>query len=77
MPMLQEVGYIKNRIVLIFQNIQCLHLMYFEVVLVLISSGTQVQWQIITDPDYIPDDISISYDYDKNDIPMKKQFNVC
>ena len=73
---MQEVGYIKNTIVLIFQNIQCLHLINFEVILVLVSSRTQVQPQLIINPDYLPDDLSISYDCGKNDMPMKKQFNV-
>ena len=47
---------------LIFRHIQCLHLihdlMYFEVAWVLASSGTQVQPQIILDPDYLPDYLS-------------------
>ena len=38
--------------------------MYAEVAWVLVSSGTQVQPQIIPDPDYLPDDLSVSYDYD-------------
>ena len=37
--------------------------MYAEVALVLVSSGTQVQSQIILDPDYPPDYLSVSYDY--------------
>ena len=61
--MLQEAGQIKNTIALFFQDIQCLHLMNSEVVWVLISSGTQVQPQIILDPDYLPDYLSVSYDY--------------
>ena len=36
-----------------------------EVAWVLVSSGTQVQSQIILDPDYLPDYISVSYDYVK------------
>ena len=43
---------------------QCLHLMYAEVAWVLVSSRTQVQPQIILDPDYLPDYPSVSYDYD-------------
>ena len=46
-----------------YQDIQCLHLMYAEVAWVLVSSGTQVRLQIIPDPDYLPDDISVSYNY--------------
>ena len=37
--------------------------MYAEVAWVLVSSGTQIQPQIILDPDYFPDYPSISYDY--------------
>ena len=29
----------------------------------LVSSGTQVQPQIILDPDYLPDYLSVSYNY--------------
>ena len=52
--------------ILTFQHIQCLHLMYAEVAWVLVSSGTQVQPQIIPDPDYLPHYLSVSYDYVKN-----------
>ena len=38
--------------------------MYSEVVWVLISSGTQVQSQITLELDYIPDYLSVSYDYE-------------
>ena len=34
-----------------------------EVAWVLISPGTQVQPQIILDSDYLPDYLSVSYDY--------------
>ena len=37
--------------------------MYAEVASVLVSSGTQVQPQMILDPDYLPDYPSVSYDY--------------
>ena len=37
--------------------------MYAEVAWVLVSSGTQIQSQIILDPDYFPDYPSVSYDY--------------
>ena len=40
--------------------------MYAEVAWVLVSFGTQVQPQIIIDPDYLPDYISVSYDYNVN-----------
>ena len=58
--MLQEAVHIKNTVVLIIGHIQCLHLMYSEVAWVLVSSGTQVQPQIILDPDYLPDYLSVS-----------------
>ena len=61
--MLQEAGHIKSAVVLIFRHIQCLHLMYSEVAWVLVSLGTQVQPQIIFDPDYLPDYLSNSYEY--------------
>ena len=61
--MLQEAG-IKNTNVLIFRHIQCLHLMYAEVAWVLVSSETQVQPQMILDPDYFPDYLFVSYDYE-------------
>ena len=34
-----------------------------EVAYVLVSSGTQVQPQIILDPDFLPDYLPVSYDY--------------
>ena len=37
--------------------------MYSEVAWVLVSSGTQVQPQVILDPDYLPDYLSVSYGY--------------
>ena len=40
-----------------------LHLMYAEIAWVLVSSGTQVQPQVIINPGYLPDYLSISYDY--------------
>ena len=49
--------------ILTFRHIQCLHLMYAEVAWVLVSSGNQVQPQIILDPDYFKDYLSVSYDY--------------
>ena len=46
-----------------FQHIQCLHWMYAEVAWVLVSTRTQVQPQIILDPDCLPDYLSVCYDY--------------
>ena len=37
--------------------------MYAEVAWVLVSSGTQVQPQVILDPDCLPNYLSVSYDY--------------
>ena len=59
--MLQEAGRIKNTVVLIFRHIQCLHLMNFEVALILVFSRTQVQPQTILNPEYLPDYFSVSY----------------
>ena len=58
---------IKNTVVLTiltFQHIQCLHLMYAEVARVLVFLETQVQPQIILDPDYLPDYLFVSDDYE-------------
>ena len=38
--------------------------MYAEVAWVIVSSGTQVQPQIIRDADYLPDYFFVSYGYD-------------
>ena len=62
--MLQEAGHRKNISALIFRNMQCLHLMYAEIAWVLLSSRTQIQSQMILDPDYLPDYIFVSPDYD-------------
>ena len=69
---LQETGHMKNTIVLFFQCIQCLDLMYSEVALVLVSSGTQIQMQIIFGQDYVPGCLSVSYDYAFNNFQMSK-----
>ena len=61
--MLKEAGHIKNTVVLIFRHAHCLHLMYSELPWVLVSSGTEVQPQIILDADYLPEYFSVSYDY--------------
>ena len=63
--MLLEADHINNTVVLTFRYIQCLHLMNFEVAQILVSLETQVHPQIILDPDFLPDYLSISYDYDK------------
>ena len=49
--------------ILTFQHIQCLHLMYPEVAWALVSSGTQAQLQVMLDPDYLLDYLSISNGY--------------
>ena len=61
---LQGAGHIKNTVVLVFQHTQCLHLMYFGVAWVVVSSGTQVRPQRIIDPDSLPDYLSVSFDYE-------------
>ena len=63
MSVLQEAGHINNTVVLIFRRIQCSHMMNSEVAWVLVSLGTQVQPQIILDPDYLADYVSASDDY--------------
>ena len=42
--------------------------MYADVAWVLVSLGTQVQPQIMLDPEYLPGYISVSYDYASIDI---------
>ena len=71
--MLQKAGHIKNTVVLIFRRIQCLNLMISGEAWVLLSSGSQVQPQIMLDPDYPPDYLSASYDYDSTDHDEKLQ----
>ena len=53
--MFQEAGHIKNAVVLTIRHIQYLYLMYSDVAWALLSLGTQVQPQIILDPDYLHD----------------------
>ena len=50
---------------MIFWQIQCLHLMYSEATWVLVSFGTRVQPQMVLDPVYLPDYLSVSYGYHK------------
>ena len=52
-----------DRVDLTFRHIQYLHLINTEIAWVLVSSGTQVQSQIILDPDYLLDYLSVSYDH--------------
>ena len=63
MSVLQEAGHINNTVVLIFRRIQCSHMMNSEVAWVLVSLGTQVQPQIILDPDFLADYLSVSDNY--------------
>ena len=61
----RSLSNIRNTVVLTiltFQHIQCLNLMYAEVAWVLVYSRTQVQLQIILDPDYLPDHLFVSDD---------------
>ena len=60
--MFREADRIKNIIVLMFPRIKCFYFMYSETASVPASSGTQVQPQVIPDPDYIPDYLFVSYD---------------
>ena len=45
--------------------------MYAEVAWVLVSSGTQVQPQVILNPGYLPDYISVSYGYETISKPLQ------
>ena len=74
--MLQKAGHIKNTVVftiLTFQHIQCLHLIYAEEAWVLVASGTHVQPQVMLDPDYLPDYLSILMTMLKQTNRKKKQ----
>ena len=44
--------------------------MYAEVAWVLVSLGTQAQLQVILDPDYLPDYLTVFYDYDGSSISL-------
>ena len=68
MSVVQGACHIKNRVAVIFRYIHCFHLMSFEVDGVLVSSGTQIQPQITLDPYYLPDCLSVSYDYGNGEI---------
>ena len=63
MSALQEAGHIKNVVAIIFPHILDLQLMNSDVDWGLVSSGTQVQRQIIFDTDDFPDYLLVSYDY--------------
>ena len=59
------LSHIKNTValsILTFWHIKSLHLMNAETTWVVVSSGTQVQPQVILDPNYLPDYLSLSYD---------------
>ena len=49
--------------ILTFCHVQCSHLMYVEASWVLASLETHVQPQVIVDPVYLPDYLSVSYGY--------------
>ena len=62
---LQETDPINYTIVLVSSHIQCFfNLTFSEVALVVVSLGTQVWPQVILDLDFLPDHLSVSYDYD-------------
>ena len=61
--MFEKAGDIKNTVVLIFWHIQCFHFMNFEVAWALVSFRTLFQPQIVLDPGYLPDYLSVSYHY--------------
>ena len=68
-------SHIKNTValtILTFRNIQYLHLMYAEIAWIVVSLGTELQSEVILDPDYLPDYLSVSYDYVQ--ILLTKQF---
>ena len=47
--------------------------MHAEIAWALASSGAQVQPQIILDPDYLPEYLSVSYDYGARERTKSKQ----
>ena len=61
--MLQEAGHIKNYSCFNFSANLTLHLMSAKVAWVLLSSETQVQPRVILDPGYLPDYLSVPYNY--------------
>ena len=60
----QEYYYKIITVVLIFPRVS-------EVVWILVSSETQVRPQMTLDRDYLPGYLSISYDYDLNELELK------
>ena len=46
--------------------------MYAEIAWIVVSLGTELQSEVILDPDYLPDYLSVSYDYVQ--ILLTKQF---
>ena len=65
--MLQEADHIRDTVALVYWHDKCLHLTNSEVVWVLVSSRTQLQPQIILDPDNLQDSLSVSSDYVHNE----------
>ena len=66
MSVLQEAGHVKNKVVLhlcLLDALFYIYLMHSEVAWILVSSGTQVQPQIVIDPGHFADYLSVSYDY--------------
>ena len=49
--------------------------MHAEVAWLIVSSGTQVQSQIMLDPNYLPNYPSVSYDYGVSNLSKKVHFN--
>ena len=49
--------------------------MHAEVAWLILSSGTQVQSQIMLDPNYLPNYPSVSYDYGVSNLSKKVHFN--
>ena len=70
-------SHIKNTVVLViltFCHIHRLQLMYAEIFWVLVSLGIQVQPQVRLDPDYLPDCLSSSYDYERQVLILSPKY---
>ena len=59
--MFQKGDHIKYTVVLIFLRIHYLHLMYSEVAWILLFLGTQVQPEILLDPNKLPSRLSFRF----------------
>ena len=59
--MFQKGDHIKYTVVLIFLRIHHLHLMYSEVAWILLFLGTQVQSEILLDPNKLPSRLSFRF----------------